>query len=265
MEKTGAQGSAGAGRASALRAARWGRNWTLQDVVDAIDARSPGGSSGVTASLVSAWELGKIRTSARYRRMLCALYGRGPDALFAYQDRAAPAASGRDFGAVRVVVGYRVLLAAMIEVVHDAQEHLVVTGSRSYSEPYLEAIETALGSRPALVHYRVLYGPPRHAALARHLARLLQIRDPADRSLGGKTLHLGIVEDIVRTPERFFVASERDAVAVVPSFTTAEAFDTGILVGKDAAAGLLAHGREAYAGSRRVETPEAIRELAVAR
>lgn len=267
--ETGGSGSRG-GPVPGLRAARWARNWTLQDVVDEIDKRSPGGASGVTASLVSAWELGRIRTSARYRRVLCAVYGQGPEALFAHQEDAvrAPgpvAAEQRDLGALRVLVGYRALLAGMVEVVHDAQEHLVVTGSRSRSTAYLESIEAALTARPGLVHYRVLYGPPRHGELVRHLERLLEIRDPADRSMGFKTLHLGIVADTARTPERFFVASERDAVAIIPSVSTAEAFDTGILLGKEAAAGLLAHGREAYAGARRIESIEAIRELAVAK
>jgi transcriptional regulator with XRE-family HTH domain len=267
--EAGGSGSRG-GPVPGLRAARWARNWTLQDVVEQIDARSPGGASGVTASLVSAWELGKIRTSARYRRVLCAVYGQGPEALFAHQDDAAardpgPAAVERDLGALRVLVGYRALLAGMVEVVHDAQEQLVVTGSRSRSAAYLESIEAALAARPGLVHYRVLYGPPRHSELVRHLERLLEIRDPADRSMGCKTLHLGIVADTARTPERFFVASERDAVAIIPSVSTAESFDTGILLGKEAAAGLLAHGREAYAGARRVESIEAIRELAVAK
>lgn len=241
---------------------------TQRDVVAWIDERSPGGASGVTESLVSAWERGRYRTSLRYRRMLCALFRAEPDELFAHQDTARGGGRPepeRDWGPVRVLVGYPALLGVMVEVVHDAQETLVVTGSRSRSLPYLEAIEQALARRPALVHYRVLYGVPRHSELLQHLERLLEIRDPADRTAGYKTLHVGIVADVGRTPERFFVASEREAVAIIPSFISADGFDTGIVVGKDGAAGLLAHGREAYAGARRIETAQSLRELVGAR
>lgn len=255
------EGSSRDAAVSPLRAARWGENWTLQDVADKIYEREP---SGVTPSLISAWETGRIRTSARYRRVLCDLYGQAPDVLFAFQD-AGRSTVGRVVGegeGLRLLVGYQELLAGMIEVVHDAEESLIVTGSRSHSTPYLEAIETALAARPGLVHYRVLYGLPRRPQLREHLLRLLALRDPADRSMGRKMLHIGLIEDIRRTPERFFVASERDAVAIVPSITTAEAFDTGIGLGKDAAQGLLAHGREAYAGAVRLETVQAITEVA---
>jgi hypothetical protein len=38
---------------------------------------------------------------------------------------------------------------------------------------------------------------------------LLRLRDPDDRSLSVKTLHLGMVENSTVAPERFFCASER--------------------------------------------------------
>ncbi|MGH3802251.1 MAG: hypothetical protein ACRDTD_19365 [Pseudonocardiaceae bacterium] len=81
---------------------------------------------------------------------------------------------------------------------------------------YLAAIEGVLAAHPELVHYRVLFGPPRHAVLTDHLLRLLDLRDPADRSLG-KTLHIGMVVENPSTPERFFCASEISAVATPAS------------------------------------------------
>jgi hypothetical protein len=57
---------------------------TLADAVREIDALDP--DSGVTESLLSAWELGKRRTSARYRKLCCAIYGLPPEVLFAHQD-----------------------------------------------------------------------------------------------------------------------------------------------------------------------------------
>lgn len=234
---------------------------TLEEVADWIDKNSVE-PTGVTASLVSAWERGVYRTSLRYRKLLCQLYGASQAELFAHQEALTATSRSRpDWGPMRILVGYAALLSAMVDVVHDAQETLIITGSRSRSRPYLEAIEHSLGARPSLVHYRVLYGLPRHPELLAHLERLLAIRDPADRSAGYKTLHIGLIADVTRTPERFFVASEREAVAIIPSFSSADGFDTGITMGKDAAAGLLAHGREAYAGARRVETFEALEEL----
>ena len=64
-----------------------------------------------------------------------------------------------------------------------------------------------------------------------HLIRLLQLRDPADRSLGVKTLHIGMVEDTGSSPERFFCASEQMAVVPIPSLTSLEAFDSGVVFG----------------------------------
>jgi hypothetical protein len=78
----------------------------------------------------------------------------------------------------------------MTEVVHDARQYLAVVGSRSRDAVYLQAIETVLAERPELVHYWVLFGPPRHQVLKDHLLRLITIRDPHDRSLGVKTLHI---------------------------------------------------------------------------
>ena len=54
-----------------------------------------------------------------------------------------------------------------------------------------------------LVHWRVLVGPPHRQVLKDHLIRLLDLRDPADRTYGMQTLHLGMVEDQIREPERF--------------------------------------------------------------
>jgi len=45
------------------------RNWTLEQLVEEIDLRTPGGHSGVTPSMVSGWELGRHMTSTGYRAM----------------------------------------------------------------------------------------------------------------------------------------------------------------------------------------------------
>ncbi|MDG4834875.1 helix-turn-helix transcriptional regulator [Solwaraspora sp. WMMD1047] len=247
---------------SPLRSARRHHNWTLEDVVARIDARAPGGGTGVTPSLLSSWERGKIKTSLRYRQLLCDLYELPPEVLFAHQDQPSPNPTGVGIPAPRVLRTHGELLGAMIHVVRGARHCLAITGSRSRGGPYLQAVEAALAEHPDLVHYRVLYGPPHHRATHDHLLRLLELRDPAERTNGVKTLHIGLV-DPVAAPERFIVSSDNAAVLPVPSLTTAEAFDTGLLLGADAAVGLVHHVREAYAGARRVETIDAVRALPI--
>jgi hypothetical protein len=134
---------------------------------------------------------------------------------------------------VKVLTHWTDLVEAMVDVVAEAREQLVVTGSRSREKAYLAAIETAVAQLPDLVHYRVLYGPPRHRAFTDHLVRSLEMRDPAAPQRR-QTLHMGMVEP-AEALERFFVASETAAVVPVPAFHGAEGFDCGVLLSREAA------------------------------
>lgn len=247
---------------SALKRARVARNMTLEEAADGLNAITGGASD---ASLMSAWESGRRRTGKRNRAGLCQLYRERPEVLFAHQDGAAPTSVLETSGTavvVKVLARWTDLVEAMVDVAAGAREHLVVTGSRSREKAYLAAIETAVAQHPDLVHYRVLYGPPRHRVLADHLLRLLELRDPSARRNGVKTLHIGMVEP-TEALERFFVASETAAVVPLPSFHGAEGFDCGVLLSREAAVGLVHHGREACASARPVETIEAVRALPV--
>ncbi|MEU1668427.1 hypothetical protein ABZ547_33580 [Streptomyces sparsogenes] len=126
----------------------------------------------------------------------------------------------------------------------------------------MAAIETAVAQHPDLVHHRILYGAPRHRALADHLLKLLELRDLSARRNGIKTLHIGVVEP-TEALERFFVASETQAVVPLPSCHGAEGFDCGVLLSREAAVGLVHHAREACAPARPVETSQAVRALPV--
>ena len=97
---------------SPLRRARLARNWTLEDVVEEIDLRTPGGHSGVTPSMVSGWELGRHTTSIGHRKTLCEIYEQPPDVLFAHQDRGLAAGAG-----LRLVAGFAELQQAMLATV----------------------------------------------------------------------------------------------------------------------------------------------------
>ncbi|WP_435886031.1 helix-turn-helix domain-containing protein [Streptomyces lydicus] len=246
---------------SALRRARTARNLTLEEAADSLNEITGGATD---ASLLSAWETGRRRTGAKNRAGLCQLYRERPEVLFAHQDGEATSVLETSGTAVvvKVLTRWTDLIEAMVSVASSAREQLVVTGSRSREKAYLAAIETAVAQHPDLVHYRVLYGPPRHRALADHLLRLLELRDPSARRNGVKTLHIGMVEPVAAL-ERFFVASETQAVVPLPSFHGAEGFDCGALLSREAAVGLVHHGREACASARPVETIEAVRALPV--
>lgn len=252
---------AAGGGGSALKRARLARNMTLEEAADALNAIT---GLAADASLLSAFESGRRRTGKRNRAGLCALYRERSEVLFAHQDGAATSALETSGTAVvvEVLTRWTDLVEAMVGVVTDAREQLVVTGSRSREKAYLGAIETAVAQHPDLVHYRVLYGPPRHRALADHLVRLLELRDPSARRHGIKTMHVGVVEP-EQALERFFVASETAAVVPLPSFHGADGFDCGVLLGREAAVGLVHHGREACASARPVETVAAVRALPV--
>ncbi|MFD5088573.1 XRE family transcriptional regulator [Kitasatospora sp. NPDC058406] len=215
--------------------------------------------TGLTPSLLSAWERLKIRTSVRYRTLCCKVYKLPAEVLFADQDGGDSPAFPPGAG-LRLVHPYPALFAAMVEVVQSARQALVITGSRIREPAYLDSILQALADRPTLVHHRVLYGPSRNRVLTEHLLALTRLRDPSERTGGVKTLHIGVVEG--NQPERFFVASEREAVILVPSLSGVDPFDTGIVLGEDDAGRLVQHTREAYAGSRRVETAATVRRLA---
>ena len=131
---------------------------------------------------------------------------------------------------------------------------------------YLATIVEVLRMQSRLVHWRVLVGPPHRQVLKDHLVRLLDLRDPADRTYGMQTLHLGMMEDEIREPERFFVASESQAVVTIPSLTAASNFDTGILLAHPLQArALVEHAKQLYAGSAKLETLTAVEALPVLR
>jgi GntR family transcriptional regulator len=167
---------------------------------------------------------------------------------------------------VRLVTTFDELNAAMMAVVRGARDCLVAIGSRSREVRYLEAIEEAVREQPRLVHYRLLIGPPHRQVLKDHLLRLLKIRDPDDREYGLQTLYMGMVDDPMREPERFFVASEQAAVVALPSTTTVGNFDTGIVFEDPRdSQGFIQHARALYAGTQRLEDPDAVQQLPVLR
>jgi hypothetical protein len=82
--------------------------------------------------------------------------------------------------------------------------------------------------------------------------------------VGVKRLYLGVVDDVLCEPERFIVASEKSAVVVIPSLITAGNFDTGVAFrSSDEAQGFIQHVKQVYAGTRRLESVDAVEALTV--
>ncbi|MEU8540881.1 helix-turn-helix transcriptional regulator [Streptomyces sp. NPDC048717] len=245
---------------SELKRLRRLRGMTLEEAAKELNAATGGATD---ASLMSAWESGRRRTGRINRKALCEIHGKPANVLFAHQDGLEESALEQTGTAVvhRLITRWTDLMDAMIEVVATAREQLVVTGSRSREKSYLAAIETAVAQVPDLVHHRVLYGPPRHPEFTAHLLRLLELRDPSERRNGHPTLRIGMVEQPAAM-ERFFVASESLAVVPLPSLHGgADGFDSGVLLGQEAAIGLVAHAREAWGSARPLHTPDAVLAL----
>jgi hypothetical protein len=155
------------------------------------------------------------------------------------------------------------LTAALVDVVRNAQEHLVAVGSRSSETTYLQEIERAIQDKPQLIHYRILLGPPHSQVLKDHLLRLLALRPTQINGRAQQTLHVSILNDLARYPERFFVASEQAAVIILPSANSPMNFDTAIIVHEPQyVQRLLQHGKALYS-KHRLESFDAVDRLEV--
>jgi len=165
--------------------------------------------------------------------------------------------------AMQLVTSGGVLGAALIEVARTARECFVAVGSRSREPRYLDEVERVLEARPSLVHYRILIGPPHNQIFKDHLIRLIEICDSRAGKDGKKTIHIGLLSDLARDHERFFVANEEAAVVSLPSANSPRNFDTALIVADPLyVQGLLQHGKALY-GKHRLESRQAVDELEV--
>jgi len=92
---------------------------------------------------------------------------------------------------------------------------------------------------------------------------LLRLRSERTEHGGPKRLHISIRTDSIRYHERFFVASEKAAVAILPSANSPMNFDTALIVHDTRyVEGLLQHAKALYS-KHRLESLEALTELEV--
>lgn len=155
--------------------------------------------------------------------------------------------------------------SALWTVVDEASRFIVCSGSRSRDEAYLRLIEDRLRAEPGLSYCRLLFGPPHHSVLRDHLLRVLEIRDPRRTAHGaGKSIFLGMFDDLTEEPERFVCANEHRAVLPLLSLNGLALYDTALVVNDPGRAEKWASRlREAYHAGRRIETAQAIRALPI--
>jgi hypothetical protein len=207
----------------------------------------------VAAGAVTAWESAAVPPGDVL--LAAELIARTSQPVVTPLGEAVPESNG-----MRLLDSYEEVQDALRAVVDGAQETLGITGSRSRDPDYLARIEVAITAKPELVHYRVLYGPPRHGALKNHLLRLIDLQRPAG------TLHIGIATDLYKDNERFICVSEQLAVIVLPSVTSLSNFDTALVIDDpEVAADYVTHVRQGWLGSEVLSTRAQVEHLEVLR
>jgi transcriptional regulator with XRE-family HTH domain len=165
----------------------------------------------------------------------------------------------RSLPATSVLTSTADILRANVDIAGSARDVLLCVGSRSRDASYLRAIEAALEANPRLSHYRVMALPPFKPIFQQHLLRLIEIRDPLDRSCGYKTIHVGIYRDTIRQPECGVCVNETTALVVLPSISSVGEYNTAMLTNdKRVVDGLINLGKTLYQMSAPLETPGAI-------
>ena len=254
---------------SPLRLARRHRNWTLDRVVSEIDAYL--GGSGVTASLVSAWERGTdgpalgtglpCAPSMVSRRRCCS-------PIRTRVDQPSPWWTPTKASSTR-----------RTSSVDSSSSKRRWLGSLAPRRQLWRSSAPGRGIVPLWRPLRRSSGCGRGSSTGacwsvRHTARCSRTTSFAYLSCvirpiaatGCRPCTSAWWEDQIREPERFFVASESQAVVTIPRLTAASNFDSGILLAHPLQArALVEHAKQLYAGSTKLETPLTVEVLPVLR
>lgn len=252
---------ADAGFADTLQALRKERGWTVQALAERMHYSRP---------YVSKVQSGTdpVPKSDAFARRADDVLGAGGVLIAAWRRHwrwEGSAAPQPDRLGPQLVESYDDVQAALWSVVDEASRFLVCAGSRSRDEAYLRLIEDRLRAEPELSYCRLLFGPPHHAVLRDHLLRVIEIRDPRRTAQGaGKSIFIGLHDDITTEPERFVCANEHRAVLPQLSLNGLSLYDTAFVVNDPERAEKWASRlREAYYAGRRIETAADIRALPI--
>lgn len=112
--------------------------------------------------------------------------------------------------------GHAEILEAIRGIAASAREVIYAIGSRSRDEAALRAIEARLAADPAVVYYRILFGPPRRRQLVEHLVRVLGSRDPSARPGGIRNIFVARYDRLDEQPEINLIGNEHRCLVVLP-------------------------------------------------
>lgn len=153
---------------------------------------------------------------------------------------------------------FTAVLAATRQIVARAESVLYAIGSRASDPHYLDAIGARLEAEPDLVYYRVLMGPPRHAALREHLLAVLQSSDHAHPAGHRRRLHIGAFADDGRQAEINLIGNERCVLVVLPSASGIGKYGSALILSdRDMVSAYRGFARQLYQAGTRFETPQA--------
>jgi transcriptional regulator with XRE-family HTH domain len=129
-----------------------------------------------------------------------------------------------------IIASHADVVSKNIDIIANANKHIVCFGSRSRDQRYLMTIEEACKKNQALVYRRILFFKPFHQELQDHLLRILDIRSPIDRSKGRQTLYISVCDDVLKQPELSICMNEKNANFILPSISEPGNYDTSLFI-----------------------------------
>jgi transcriptional regulator with XRE-family HTH domain len=166
-----------------------------------------------------------------------------------------------EFSAPRLLTNADEILTTNLEIVRSANKFLGATGSRSRDSEYLNAIEQRVTEDPSLAYFRILFGTPLTPQMARHLRRIIAIRDSNEEPR--QTISVGVYASVRTYPsEATICLNERTALFVLPSIHGAWRYDTAVVFEEPAVIeGWHRWIEEMYRAGKPIATPAEITKL----
>lgn len=131
---------------------------------------------------------------------------------------------------IRLVRTKRDLYDELYSTVSNAKELIITSGSRSRDARYLNKLREKLADSPNIEFYSILFGPPRYQVFKDHLERVLKQVPQQRVSDGTSNVHIAILQNPGRLPERFICASETKAVLPLQSFNRIDEYDSALVI-----------------------------------
>jgi hypothetical protein len=163
----------------------------------------------------------------------------------------------------RLITDNAELRNELFEIADEAEEIISCTGSRSREVRYLDSIIAALHKKQSVRHCRALYGPPWNQALKDHLLELIDLRNKTKHNRERIRISIVMNKEYL-VSEQFVSANERRALVILPSFSEAGNFDTGMVFSQpEHVMRLIQYGEDLANLGRALKTRPSIQALPV--